>query len=100
MRLCRLMCGRPLAFRGMRLKNLGLRPVFGAQPNPLCALTEARSASAHQTAEPQHRDPGKLGQRVLISGKATHVAILAERVETHCLGSNKSTLSASAKRTE
>src|SRR5712692_6274580 len=33
MRLCRLMCGRPVAFREMRLKNSGLRPDFRAQPH-------------------------------------------------------------------
>src|SRR5213592_1959325 len=32
LRLCRLMCGRPLAFRQVSPLEFGLRPVLGAQP--------------------------------------------------------------------
>jgi len=36
-RLCRLMCGRPMAFRDT-LKNFGLRPVFGRLPPQVTGL--------------------------------------------------------------
>src|SRR5262245_65647774 len=62
------MCGRPLAFRDVRLRNSGLRPAFRAQPEYSRALTEARSASAHQTAKPQHFD-------LTFAAKPTHLAL-------------------------
>src|SRR5215813_6859570 len=53
-RLCRLMCGRPLAFREARFKLLGYAQCFGRIPSIRWRfLTEARSASAHQAAQPR-----------------------------------------------
>jgi len=51
-RLRRLMCGRPLAFR-RALDCFWASPVLGRSPTVRRSLTEARSASAHQTAEPR-----------------------------------------------
>jgi len=53
MRLCRLMCGRPLAFRPI-LEEFRAMPFFrGRSPKFETSPTEAQSASAHQTAKPQ-----------------------------------------------
>src|ERR1043166_718211 len=53
LRLCRLMCGRPLAFRQDCSLYLGYAQFVGAKPqNSMLIGTEAHSASAHQAAEP------------------------------------------------
>src|ERR1043165_8504810 len=55
-RLCRLMCGRPLAFRQDCLLDFGLRPICWAKPQIHCEPERKRRALPHIRRQSRWRE--------------------------------------------